>query len=169
MTFSRSHIICFGLLDGFVHGPCLVPKLVAGVASEKIDQRGTGEGNKADGEYRYCNGRRYCHYSGPYTDHASTQWSIDPSKEVPTLPLCLISSSICRLLRSKWTLLAQHHNAGCGRPAGHLISSISHRPGARAFELMAAAGLRPSDKKRMAAALAPTGCDWCAGGLCSLD
>ena len=102
------------------------------VASGKIDQRGTGEGNKADGEYRYCNGRRYCHYSGPYTDHASTQWSPDPSKEVPTPPLCLISSSICRLLRSKWTLLAQHHNAGCGRPAGHLISSISHRPPAAA-------------------------------------
>ena len=82
--------ICFGILDG----PCLVPKLLGGVASGKIDQRGTGEGNKADGEYRYCNGRRYCHYSGPYTGHASTQWSPDPSKEVPTLlPTSLSVSS----------------------------------------------------------------------------
>ena len=81
--------ICFGILDG----PCLVPKLLAGVSSGKIDQRGTGEGNKADGEYRYCNGRRYCHYSGPYTGHASTQWSPDPSKEVPTLPQAALSVS----------------------------------------------------------------------------
>ena len=78
-------------LMGLAKRPCLVPKLVG---SGKIDQRGPGEGNKADGEYRYCNGRRYCHYSGPYTGHASTQWSPDPSKEVPTLlPTSLSVSS----------------------------------------------------------------------------
>lgn len=94
--YKRSQFLepSFGICFGMFNGPCLVPKLLAGVGSGKIDQRGTGEGNKADGEYRYCNGRRYCHYSGPYTGHASTQWSPDPSKEVPTLlPTSLSVSS----------------------------------------------------------------------------
>ena len=108
-------------------GPCLVPKLLAGVVSGKIDQRGTGEGNKADGEYRYCNGRRYCHYSGPYTGHASTQWSPDPSKEVPTLLPTSLSVSSHHLYAAYSPLEMDSSCAAsqcgfCGRPA------ISYRP-----------------------------------------
>ena len=113
------------MLDGLVHhGPCLVLKLVAGVSSEKIDQRGTGEGNKADGEYRYCNGRRYCHYSGPYTGYASTQWSPDPSKGVPTLLLSVSSHHLYAAYPARNGLFLRGitMRAGGGRPA------ISYRP-----------------------------------------
>ena len=116
--FCRS--ICFGMFDG----PRLVPKLLGGVSSGKIDQRGTSEGNKAEGEYRYCNGRRYCHYSGPYTGHASTQWSPDPSKEVPTLPQPASLSPLIIYM----PLTPLEMDSSCAASQCGLWAAISYRP-----------------------------------------
>ena len=137
-----------GRYRGFVN-------LVNRVVREKIDQQGPVEGNKADGEYRYCNGRRYCHYSGPYTGHASSQWPGDPSDgsqpfpKQPSLSHLIISTRRkARLGMDSSCAASQCGLRAVGRPS-HIVD-LSSAGGAWHSRLVMVGGGR-FDKKRMAA------------------